>query len=149
MVKFKIKATRFMLIKFTTSGRPMTVFPESRNSMCYLNKRLSILRTILVPQKGLYFYFHFLGKPSRRGRGGLYLKPNECATRLVIWGKGLIYLRALLSFCGSYESGAPNDNFRKIICSEDDLRSRIFGSFSDKFLACLPFLGFSNFKKIV
>ena len=46
-------------------------------------------------------------------------------------------------------SGAPNDNFRKIICSEDDLRSRIFGSFSDKFVACLPLLGFSNFKKIV
>ena len=46
-------------------------------------------------------------------------------------------------------SGAPNDNFRKIICSEDDLRSRIFGSFSDKFLACLPLLEFSNFQKIV
>ena len=30
-------------------------------------------------------------------------------------------------------SGAPNDNFRKIICSEDDLRSRIFESFSVKF----------------
>ena len=38
------------------------------------------------------------------------------------------------------EPGAPNDNFRKIICSEDDLRSRIFGSFSEKFLACLPLL---------
>ena len=35
-------------------------------------------------------------------------------------------------------AGAPNDNFRKIICLEDDLRSRIFGSFSEKFLACLP-----------
>ena len=46
-------------------------------------------------------------------------------------------------------SGAPKDNFRKIIYSEDDLRSRIFGSFSDKFLACLPLLGFSNFKTIV
>ena len=44
-------------------------------------------------------------------------------------------------------TGAPNDNFLKIICSEDDLRSRIFGSFSEKFLACLPLLGFSNFKK--
>ena len=77
MVKFKIKATRFMLIKFTTSGRPMTVFPESRNSMCYLNKRLSILRTILVPQKGLYFYFHYLGKLSRRGRGGALLKTKR------------------------------------------------------------------------
>ena len=48
-----------------------------------------------------------------------------------------------------FQTGAPNDNFRKIICSQDDLRSRIFGSFSDKFLACLPLLGFSNFKKIV
>ena len=46
-------------------------------------------------------------------------------------------------------SGAPNDNFRKIICSENDLRSRILGSFSVKFLACLPLLGFSNIKKMV
>ena len=41
-------------------------------------------------------------------------------------------------------SGAPNDNFRENICSEDDLRSRIFGTFVVKFLACLPLLGFSN-----
>ena len=41
-------------------------------------------------------------------------------------------------------SGAPNDNFRENICSEDDLRSRIFGKFVVKFLACLPLLGFSN-----
>ena len=41
-------------------------------------------------------------------------------------------------------SGAPNDNFRKNICSEDDLRSRIFGTFVAKFLACLPLLRISN-----
>ena len=41
-------------------------------------------------------------------------------------------------------AGAPNDNFRKNICSEDDLRSRIFGAFVVKFLACLLLLGFSN-----
>ena len=41
-------------------------------------------------------------------------------------------------------AGAPNDNFRKNICSEDDLRSRIFETFAVKFLACLPLLGFSN-----
>ena len=41
-------------------------------------------------------------------------------------------------------SGAPNDNFRKNICSEDDLRSRIFETFVVKFLAYLPLLGFSN-----
>ena len=42
------------------------------------------------------------------------------------------------------KSGAPNDNFRKNICSEDDLRSRIFETFVVKFPACLPLLGFSN-----
>ena len=41
-------------------------------------------------------------------------------------------------------TGAPNDNFRENICSEEDLRSRIFGTFVVKFLACLPLLGFSN-----
>ena len=41
-------------------------------------------------------------------------------------------------------AGAPNDNFRKNICSEDDLRARIFGTFVVKFLACLLLLGFSN-----
>ena len=41
-------------------------------------------------------------------------------------------------------AGVPNDNFRKNFCSEDDLRSRIFGTFVVKFLACLPLLGFSN-----
>ena len=35
--------------------------------------------------------------------------------------------------------------FSENICSEDDLRSRIFGKFVVKFLACLPLLGFSNF----
>ena len=41
-------------------------------------------------------------------------------------------------------SGAPNDNFRKNICSEDDLRARIFETFVVKFLAWLLLLGFSN-----
>ena len=41
-------------------------------------------------------------------------------------------------------SGAANINFRENISSEDDLRSRIFGTFVVKFLACLPLLGFSN-----
>ena len=45
----------------------------------------------------------------------------------------------------SYNSGTPNVSFRKIIiCSEDNLRSRIFGTFVVKFLACLPLLEFSN-----
>ena len=42
------------------------------------------------------------------------------------------------------ETGAPNENFRKNICLEDDLRSIIFGTFVVKFIAFLPLLGFSN-----
>ena len=42
------------------------------------------------------------------------------------------------------DTGAPNGNFRENICSEDDLRSGIFGAIVVKFLACLPLLGFSN-----
>ena len=34
------------------------------------------------------------------------------------------------------------------ICSEDDLRSRIFETFVIKFPACLPLLGFSNILEI-
>ena len=34
--------------------------------------------------------------------------------------------------------------FGKYICSEEDLRCTIFGTFVVKFLACLPLLGFSN-----
>ena len=44
---------------------------------------------------------------------------------------------------------APNGNFRENICSEDDLRSRIFGAFAVKFLACLHLVGFSNIYKMV
>ena len=35
-------------------------------------------------------------------------------------------------------------HFSENICSEDDLRSRIFGTVVAKFFACLPLLGFSN-----
>ena len=42
--------------------------------------------------------------------------------------------------------GHPRSIFGKYLfgCSEDDLRSRIFGTFVVKFLACPPLLGFSN-----
>ena len=43
------------------------------------------------------------------------------------------------------DSGAPNVNFREISQSEDDLRSRIFGTFVVKFYACLPLLGLTDF----
>ena len=58
----------------------------------------------------------------------------------------LVILKGILLRLTStvHVAGAPNDNFRENICSEDDLRSRIFGTFVVKFLACIPLLGFSN-----
>ena len=49
-----------------------------------------------------------------------------------------------MDFITGQGAGAPNDNFWKNICSEEDFRSRIFETFVVKFLACLPLLGFSN-----
>ena len=40
--------------------------------------------------------------------------------------------------------GHTTSIFGKNIYSEEDLRSRIFGTFVVRFLACLPLLGFSN-----
>ena len=45
---------------------------------------------------------------------------------------------------GNYFTRGTQHQFSENICSEDDLRSRIFGTFVVKFLACLPLLGFSN-----
>ena len=42
-----------------------------------------------------------------------------------------------------YVSGTQRQ-FSENICSEDDLRSRIFGTVVVEFLACLPLLGFSS-----
>ena len=39
---------------------------------------------------------------------------------------------------------AQRGQFSENNCSEDDLRSRIFGTFVVKYIACLPLLGFSN-----
>ena len=50
----------------------------------------------------------------------------------------------LCPFLPSVTTGATQRQFSPNICSEDDLRSRIFGTFVVKFLVCLPLLGFSN-----
>ena len=59
------------------------------------------------------------------------------------------YWQLLVDDESSKLSGAPNGNFRENICSEDDLRTRTFGTFVVKFLACLPLLGFSYIYKMV
>ena len=47
-------------------------------------------------------------------------------------------------FFGTNVNRGTQGQFSEDICSKDDLRSRIFGTFLVKFLACLPLLGFSN-----
>ena len=46
-------------------------------------------------------------------------------------------------FLISQSNRGTQRQFSENICSEDDLRSGIFGAFVVKFLACLPLLGFS------
>ena len=48
-----------------------------------------------------------------------------------------------LSYSDKHFRGTQRQ-FSENICSEDDLRSRSFGTFVVKFLAYLPLLGFSN-----
>ena len=56
-------------------------------------------------------------------------------------------LKVKLSITGSFSRGTQRQ-FSENIGSEDDLRSRIFGTFVVKSLACLPLLGFSNVNKM-
>ena len=59
----------------------------------------------------------------------------------------LLYNALLMSFPHDYQFTnlrGTQQQFSENICSEDDLRSRIFGTFFPKFLACLPLLEFSN-----
>ena len=60
------------------------------------------------------------------------------STSLISPGKIILFDQAFDTVRGTKRQFSEN------ICWEDDLRSRIFGTFVVKFLACLPLLGFSN-----
>ena len=55
----------------------------------------------------------------------------------------------ILALFRSLTFRGTQQQFLENICSEDDLRSRIFRTFVVKFLACLPLLGFLNPPKMV
>ena len=69
---------------------------------------------------------------------GTNLQPLENLERVQAAGYLLRYTSVVNS------NGGTQRQFSENICSEDDLSSRIFGTFSVKFLAFLPLLGFSN-----
>ena len=65
-------------------------------------------------------------------------------------GNGLKRIETFLQAAGFYDNrldridqGHPT-SISENICSEDDLRSGIFGTFVVKFLTCLSLLGFLN-----
>ena len=74
--------------------------------------------------------FRCLGFKKQR----LLLTGASCVTQL-LWHR--------LTTIVKHFRGAQRQ-FSENICSKDDLRSTIFGTFVVKFLACLPLLGFSN-----
>ena len=74
--------------------------------------------------------FRCLGFKKQR----LLLTGASCVTEL-LWHR--------LTTIVKHFRGAQRQ-FSENICSKDDLRSTIFGTFVVKFLACLPLLGFSN-----
>ena len=88
------------------------------------------LRPFLTPQKT-----RLDKKWSKNRTKPLSIMSFRCAS-----GNLLIYQKH-----GSLIRGTQRQFLENIrICPEDDLRSRIFGTFIVKFLACLPLLGFSN-----
>ena len=66
-----------------------------------------------------------------------------------IYDRISVHVRGLASLINRAICRGTQRHFSENICSEDDLRSRIFGTFVVKFLACLPVLGFSNFQNLV
>ena len=57
----------------------------------------------------------------------------------MLCGGGVIFVNKMDQFIRGTQR-----QFSENICSEDDLRPRIFGTFVVKFLACLSLLRFSN-----
>ena len=85
---------------------------------------------------------------DHRSRGYNFIYDSHLNLTCLKFAQGFQAASAQAQFY-TQRTGAPNDNFRKNICSEDDLRSRIFETFVVKFLACRPLLGFSNIQKMV
>ena len=80
----------------------------------------------------------------------LWYQPEQPEHTATLWLCGLLICsnRLLpvitLLYGGRSNFRGTQPQFSGNICSEDDLRSRILGTFVVTFLACLPLLGFSN-----
>ena len=100
-----------------------------------------------------FFFFDFYNNISLLRRGSMEALLDFLCPKWVGRVESKTWKIHFLSPC-SYEPMRRRELYRgtqrqfsENICSEDDLRSRIFGTFVVKFLACLPLLGFSNSPK--
>ena len=72
-------------------------------------------------------------------RQGIYLQVS-CLVLFL----GCFYLELCIKVDMGFSVRGTQRQFLENNFSEDDLRSRIFGTFVVNFFACLPLLGFSN-----
>ena len=79
----------------------------------------------------------------------LFVRRNKRIRKSLSCVHCLLRVLSLYRFAHLPQVRGTQRQFLENICSEDDLRSRIFGTFVVKFLACLPLLGFSNTYKMV
>ena len=69
---------------------------------------------------------------------------NTCMYTELCHQKTQVLELITISTCISATLRDTHCQFSENICSDDDLRSEIFGTFAVKFLACLPLLGYLN-----
>ena len=72
---------------------------------------------------------------------------NTCMYTELCRQKTQVLELIIISTCISATLRDTHCQFSENICSDDDLRSEIFGTFAVKFLACLPLLGYWTSKK--
>ena len=92
---------------------------DNNNDLSYINNSSTSSSTV-------FSHLNKLGRSKATGLGIISAEIiRECADLISV-------------------SRGTQRQFSENVCWEDDLRSRIFGTFVVKFLACLPLLGFSN-----
>ena len=91
-------------------------------------------------------YFGHFEKIRSRSQKENYTRISDLFFPMLIfyWSKSKLLCEQRFLFCMAFNVRGTQRQFSENICSEDDLRSRIFGTFFVKFLASLPLLGFSN-----
>ena len=123
---------------WTKNGSPINITDNARISLSAGNKQLNITSVNRVDSGEYRCVANNSVGAVNSSAAFLTVQCKNTFTHLL--APNCVLVRVYHAARFSFQSGAPNDNFRKNICSEDDFRSRIFGKFVVKFLACLPLL---------